>query len=164
MNDLCAFPATQALRLVPAVASRFPDLLALLVSCGLPGDDLGPHSLCGFVQALAGESLVGNAGVVRLPAAPTIGLLRSVAVAPDWRGCGLGARLLADREAWAAARGIRELYLIALDPPAAAFFAHYGYQPVTRDTVPAPLAEHAEFTFLCGSQCECLMKALANDG
>jgi amino-acid N-acetyltransferase len=151
-------PVVDALRLVPAAPALFPELLALLASCGLPGDDLEPHRLCGFVHALAGEALVGNAGLVC--SVPGMGLLRSVAVAATWRGCGLGGRLLADREAWAATRGVCELFLIALDAQAAAFFAHHGYRPIARSAVPAALADLPEFTFLCGAECAAMGKHL----
>lgn len=165
MNARDAFaPAyCAALRLVPGDAAWFSDTLALLADCGLPGDDLDPHRLCGFVHALAGRAVVGNAGVIRVPEPAgmvTLGLLRSVAVAPEWRGCGLGARLLADRERWAGEQGLRQLFLIALDDQAAAFFAHHGYQPVAWAEVPLPLQQHPEFSFLCGTRCAVMAKPL----
>lgn len=165
MNARDPFPSAYcaALRLVPGDAAWFSDTLALLADCGLPVDDLDPHRLCGFVHALAGRAVVGNAGVIRVPApagGATLGLLRSVAVAPEWRGCGLGARLLADRERWAGEHGLRHLFLIALDEQAAAFFARHGYRPVAWAEVPVPLRQHPEFTFLCGTRCAVMGKPL----
>jgi len=88
--------------------------------------------------------VVGVAGMERYGES---GLLRSVAVAPDWRGSGIG-RTLVDRvldEGRAA--GIREVFL--LTTTAEHYFPRLGFQCVDRDCVPAAVRASAEFTGAC---------------
>ncbi|HZJ70895.1 MAG TPA: GNAT family N-acetyltransferase, partial [Planctomycetota bacterium] len=65
---------------------------ALLAAAGLPADDVSEAGLEGFVVAVRGERIVGAAG---LELHGDAGLLRSVAVAGDERGAGLGSALVA---------------------------------------------------------------------
>jgi amino-acid N-acetyltransferase len=88
--------------------------------------------------------LVGVAGLERYGDS---GLLRSVAVAPGWRGSGLG-RALVDRvlqEGHAA--GVREVYL--LTTTAEHYFPRLGFACVEREDVPAGVRASAEFTGAC---------------
>lgn len=77
----------------------------------------------------------------------SIGLLRSVAVAPSWRGCGIGARLLADRLADAAALRLDAVYL--LTQGAAGYFARAGFAAIPRAEAPDPLRAHPQFATAC---------------
>jgi amino-acid N-acetyltransferase len=74
-------------------------------------------------------------------------LLRSVAVAPEWQGSGIG-RTLVDRvleEARAA--GVWEVYL--LTTTAEHYFPRLGFACVDREIVPASVQVSAEFTGAC---------------
>ena len=89
----------------------------------------------------------------------TVALLRSLAVAPDGQGRGLGAALLAHAERAARQRGITALYL--LTTTAEAFFARRGYVRLPRQAAPPVLRQTAEFAALCPASAVCLTKALA---
>ncbi len=89
-----------------------------------------------------------------------VALLRSVAVAPHWRGAGI-ARLLSE-QALRAARdgGVREVYL--LTTTAEPYFARLGFACVTRDTAPAPLQQSAEFQGACPASAVLMHRALGS--
>lgn len=112
----------------------------LLALCHLPGDDIVPAYLADFLVAQEGGQDIGVAGLQVLgPCA----LVRSVAVHPDHRARGLGARLLAAVEQRASRHGTRQLYLLTND--AQAFFAGRGYAEVSRDAAPAELRACSQF-------------------
>ena len=75
------------------------------------------------------------------------GLLRSVAVALEWRSTGIG-RTLVDRvlEEGRGA-GVREVYL--LTTTAEHYFPRLGFACVDREIVPAALRASAEFSGAC---------------
>jgi len=128
---------------------------ALLAAAGLPVADLTAASLADFWGCRAGEELAGAIGLERYGA---VALLRSLAVAPDWQGRGLGAALLAHAERAARQRGIAALYL--LTATAAAFFARRGYVRIPREAAPPVLQQTAEFAALCPASAVCLTKPL----
>jgi len=100
-----------------------PAVLALLESAGLPTADLaGIAGLRTWVDE-SGDSI---SGVIALDAFGSEGLLRSLAVAPDYRGRGIGRVLVARLEADARAEGIRKLIL--LTQTAEPFFRSLGYE------------------------------------
>ncbi|HEX8987489.1 MAG TPA: arsenic resistance N-acetyltransferase ArsN2 [Rhodocyclaceae bacterium] len=144
------------LSFVAATPDRLPELAVLLGGLGLPADDLAPALLPGFELALdtAGR-LIGAAGI---EVAGGDALLRSVAAAADWRGRGLGRRLVERREAAARAAGIRRIYLLTTG--ADAFFRHLGYCDMARDEVPAAIAAHPQFRTLCPKSATCLAKEI----
>ena len=128
---------------------------ALLAAAGLPVADLTAASLADFWGCRAGEELAGAIGLERYGA---VALLRSLAVAPDWQGRGLGAALLAHAERAARQRGIAALYL--LTTTAEAFFARHGYVRIPREAAPPVLQQTAEFAALCPASAVCLTKPL----
>ena len=127
----------------PAIARDLPAIEELLVSSGLPTDGVG-DALCAFVVAESGARLVG---VVGLEVCREHGLLRSTAVAPEFRDRGLGRVLVERIIAEAEARGVHALYL--LTTTAERYFPSFGFAKTTRDVVPAPVRETAEFTSAC---------------
>ena len=88
--------------------------------------------------------VVGVAGMERYGDS---GLLRSVAVALEWRSTGIG-RTLVDRvlEEGRGA-GVREVYL--LTTTAEHYFPRLGFACVDREIVPAALRASAEFSGAC---------------
>lgn len=129
---------------------------ALLAQSGLPTADLDDGTLRDFIVALDGDEVVGVVGLERHG---DQGLLRSLAVAPGWRGQGLGRALVDAIEARAAALGVRSLTL--LTQTAASFFAARGYVPIARTQAPAAVQASAEFAALCPASSACMTKALA---
>ena len=80
---------------------------ALLAAAGLSVADLTAASRADFWGCGAGEEL---AGVIGLETYGAVALLRSLAVAPDWQGRGLGSALLAHAEQAARQQGGQTLY------------------------------------------------------
>jgi amino-acid N-acetyltransferase len=132
-----------------------PQLLDLVARCGLPLDGLAEHQR-DTLAAIHDGRIVGCAAVERYGVA---GLLRSVAVDPDWRGQGLGDRLLAAVVAHAQAHGVTDLYL--LTDTAAAYFARRGFAPVDRATVAPAVTASVEFTTACPASAQAMFRRLA---
>ncbi|HEX6320681.1 MAG TPA: arsenic resistance N-acetyltransferase ArsN2 [Burkholderiales bacterium] len=130
------------------------DIERLLGACGLPAADLVPH-LSNFLLAKAGADL---AGVIGLEPAGQCGLLRSLAVAPEFRNRGIAGALHARMEKHAAEQGIRSLYL--LTTTAEPFFAASGFARVGRDTVPEAIRSTREFSSLCPESAVVMVKPL----
>ena len=136
----------------PASPSDYSRVAALLAGAGLPEDGLAEHFGAGYVIA---GSAAGCAGVERCG---DYGLLRSVAVAPQFRRMGLGARLVADRIAWARHEDMRALYL--LTTTAASYFPKAGFQVVARDRVPPEVRQSREFADACPASATVMMLPL----
>jgi amino-acid N-acetyltransferase len=126
----------------------------LLAGAGLPLDGL-ELALGTAVVARGPEAIEGCAAVEGYG---SFGLLRSVCVAADARGTGMGHRLVEAAEKLAASRGIAELYL--LTETAERWFPRLGYVPATRDQVPAALTGSPEFTDACPQSAAVLHKHL----
>jgi len=88
----------------------------------------------------------------------SVGLLRSVCVAPPLRSAGLGRRLVTEAEAIATDLGIGQLYL--LTETAGDWFPRLGYELVAREAVPAQLLGSPEFTGACPDNAHLLRKIL----
>jgi N-acetylglutamate synthase-like GNAT family acetyltransferase len=124
----------------------------LLDELGLPLEGVSEW-LDQFWVGEHGGAIVGAAAMERYGDA---GLLRSVAVAPDWRGSGI-ARALVERvldEGRAA--GIREVYL--LTTTAEHYFPRLGFACVDRGCVPAAVQASAEFTGACPASAVAMRK------
>ncbi len=141
----------------PATAADLGAVRDLLRDAGLPFSDLeeGRQEL---IVARQGARRVGSVGV---EVHGRDGLLRSLAVAPDLRGNGLGGSLHWRALALAAARGVRTLYL--LTTTAERFFAARGFDRVSREAVPDALRATAEFASLCPASAVCMRRELAGE-
>lgn len=126
-----------------AQPSDLPGIQQLLTASDLPLTGVA-ETLSGFVVAESDGAIVGTAA---LEACCDNALLRSVAVAPEWRSRGLGRALVNRVIAEAEARGIRALYLLTMT--AEQYFPSFGFQPVTRDRVPADVQATDEFRSAC---------------
>lgn len=142
----------------PAVAGDWPAVRELLAAAKLPTGDLGPASMPSFIVATAGDGIVGAIG---LEADGEAGLLRSLVVAGDRRGAGLGRLLLAELEASAQARGVRELWLLTID--AGGFFEAAGYVRRGRDDAPGSIRASREFGELCPASASLYSRRLQDD-
>ena len=127
----------------PMRPGDFPAVLALLERSGLPTDGLADHQAATLAAYVDGR-ITGSAALEVYGAS---GLLRSVAVDADWRGQGLGRRLTQAALDLARRRGIGEIFL--LTETAAQFFPRFGFRPVARADVPAPVQASVEFTTVC---------------
>jgi amino-acid N-acetyltransferase len=145
-----------ALRLRPAQASEFDRVVALLERAGLPTRDLSPASLTDFVVAADAEGLAGAVALVR---DGDVALLRSLVVAADRRGRGIGGALVDAVEQRAHACGVTSIFL--LTETAQRFFEGQGYAVVERAAAPAAIRASTEFASLCPASAVLMRKLLA---
>lgn len=134
------------LTFTPAAAADLPAVRALLERCALPADDLRQAHLDRFIVCRAGGAVVGAVG---LEVAGNVGLLRSLAVAPEWRGRRVAHNLWRRISGEARGLGLHCLYL--LTTTAGPLFARWGFAPIARDAVPDSIRATAEFASLCPS-------------
>ena len=126
-----------------ASASDLAAIEALLAENHLPTVGVA-GAIDGFLVAEAGERIVG---VVGMEYCGDYGLLRSTAVASEWRGRGV-AKALVDRIVAAAeSRGVRALYL--LTTTAERYFPNFGFEVTSRDAVPDAIRATEEFQGAC---------------
>ena len=126
-----------------ATPADLPAVERLVTQSGLPLDGLR-EAFPTFVVAEAGDDIVGVAG---LEVCCNNALLRSVAVADEWRSHGVGRALVTRVIGDAESRGISALYL--LTTTADQYFPRFGFKPVARDGVPSDVRATDEFTSAC---------------
>lgn len=140
-------PITQKTATYPhvrlATTADLPAVERLLVTSNLPLDGVR-EALPAFVVAEANGELVGVAG---LEVCNDNALLRSVAVAPEWRSHGVGRVLVERLIAEGEARGLRALYL--LTTTAERYFPSFGFRTIARDDVPDDVRHTSEFLSAC---------------
>ena len=129
----------------------------LLERNGLPTSDLA-SSRPEFIVAHDGAELIGAGALERFGA---VALLRSVVVAADRRGTGLGQRIVQEIEQRARYSGIEQLVL--LTQTAAPFFERHGYRVIERGAAAPAVQASEEFRSLCPASSVCMSKALTRD-
>jgi N-acetylglutamate synthase-like GNAT family acetyltransferase len=133
-------------RIRQAAVSDLPGVIELLRESGLPVAGV-EESFGDFVVADDDNGMIiGAAGLEMYQGAA---LLRSVVVAPSYRGSGIGVQLVEHLMATAAARGVAQLIL--LTTTAAPFFERFGFAETTRDAVPDAVKQSVEFREACPS-------------
>lgn len=138
----------------PATADDVGVARNLLAAEGLPTEDLSGDNL-----AIVAEVAGAVAGLIGLECFADRGLLRSLVVAGDYRGLGLGNKLVAALEDHARDRGVRELWLLTID--ADRWFAGIAYDVVDRDAAPEDIRNTREFSSLCPGDAVLMRKVLA---
>ena len=131
------------------------DVLRLLDQNHLPLDGFESH-IATTVVARHNGRIVGSAA---LEIYPDGALLRSVAVAPELQGHGLGRELTE-----AAIRLARDLHVPAiylLTTTAERYFPKFGFERVDRAAVPAEIAETTEFKSACPASAVAMARPLA---
>ncbi|MBA2701010.1 MAG: GNAT family N-acetyltransferase [Chloroflexi bacterium] len=141
---------------VRATSEDWPAVRALLVDAALPLDGAKEAFSTGVV-ARDGGRLIGAAAIEPYDGAA---LLRSVAVALDRRGCGVGTALVAAAEDLAQASGAGQLIL--LTDTAESWFTRLGFSPVDRATVPADVARSVEFETACSATAVAMGRTLSD--
>jgi len=134
---------TSGASLRPARGSDLPAIEHLLAEAGLPLEGVAA-SLDTFTVAESGPEIVGVGG---LELCGDDALLRSVAVAPEWRSRGLGRMLVTHLIADAQSRGLHGLYL--LTTTAERYFQSFGFVRIDRTAAPAAVRETEEFRDAC---------------
>lgn len=127
---------------------------ALLERSGLPTSDL--ESARPEFAVIREDGRVIAAGALQRFGSSA--LLRSVVVAPDRRGSGLGQAVLSELERMA--RSSQVSCLVLLTETAAEFFARQGYRVIERSNAPHDMQGSEEFRSLCPSSATCMSKSL----
>lgn len=140
-------------RIEAADVRHWPEVRALLAAAELPTADLGEADMSDFLVAFNGPDLVA---AIALQRQGTVGLLRSLVVAEDWRGKGVAADLCQALEVRALELGVSELWLLTTD--AGPFFARYGFSLQSRGSAPAAITASEEFQTLCPASAELYCK------
>lgn len=141
------------LQVVPSTPSDLPAVLALLEEVNLPTEGVAEH-FADFFIARANERVVGCVG---LETYGNYGLLRSLAVAPDVQGQGVGAQLTSHLLAYAQANAIRTIVL--LTTTAADFFArHFGFASAERNRFDEVFAASPEWSLPRCASAVCLVR------
>lgn len=128
MVELAATQGIDGSMIRPAMGVDFDEVVELIAATGLPIAGVIDQFPAAYVVARQDGRVVGVAGLERFGAA---GVLRSVAVAADYRGNGLGVALTANR----LVASKDPIYLLAT--AASEFFTRFGFRAVACDAVPA---------------------------
>ena len=137
-----------------AIAKAKPDelnaVLTLLADTSLPRDGVAEH-FEHFLVALAEGRVVGAVGMEHYDQSA---LLRSLAVAAEYRGQGLGQalteRILQEARGW----GIQRVFL--LTETAADFFPRFGFKPIPREAADPAVQGSVEFRTTCCQSAACM--------
>ncbi|HEX4684774.1 MAG TPA: arsenic resistance N-acetyltransferase ArsN2 [Gemmatimonadaceae bacterium] len=144
----------------PTIRSARPSdlagITALLKASDLPIVGVA-ESLDGFLVSETDGDIVGVVGLEAC--CSEYALLRSTAVAPAWRGRGLGRQLVERAIASAESRGFHALYL--LTTTAERYFPSFGFSTVARDVVPDEVRATDEFRAACPASATVMSKPLA---
>ncbi len=127
----------------PAREADFGPAARLLDESGLPREGLREHLDGALVASREGAI----AGCVALELYGDLALLRSLVVAPAFRGRRLGRRLTAEALALAGRKGVTDVYL--LTETATAFFPRFGFARRERADAPDALLRSEEFRSAC---------------
>jgi N-acetylglutamate synthase-like GNAT family acetyltransferase len=133
-----------------ARATDVSDIKHILHANELPVQGVDEHWRT-FLVARDGEQIVACGGAEAYPIAA---LIRSVAVLPDYRGQGLGRRLVRQLLDRLAARGLREFYLLTTS--AEDYFHKRGFKTIERDEVNPQLLASREFQDACPASAICM--------
>jgi amino-acid N-acetyltransferase len=138
-----------------AEPSDFPSILKLLADSDLPEAKLGVHMNTLILTAKDDERLIGCAA---LEVYGSDALLRSVAVARELRGKGLGDKITEAALDVAERLGLQAVYL--LTETAEKFFLRHGFEPTERSTAPHAVTQSIEFACACPESAVAMVKRL----
>jgi amino-acid N-acetyltransferase len=133
------------MRTVRAETRDWPAVQALLSDSGLPLDGAAIAFTTGVVVR-RDDRVIGCAAIEPYDG---VALLRSIAVAADQRGAGIGTNLVQAVEDLARERGARSLIL--LTETADGWFRRLGYSTIDRSAVPTDVAGSIEFEIACST-------------
>lgn len=128
---------------------------SLLSANNLPLDGV-KENFSSFVVAEDRGEIAGAIGLEKFGSAA---LLRSAVVSPDYRGSGVGRRLVERLLERAEKEGIEELFL--LTTTAENYFPRFGFARTNRSDVPAPVKTSAEFQGACPDSAVVMTRRIA---
>lgn len=140
-----------------AASADLQAIHALLTDCGLPAQG---------IELLAGNCIVGKTGTtlvgtISLEPFRSVALMRSLAVAIDYRGCSLGRRLVGRIIDHARSMGVEQLYLLTTD--AEQYFAALGFRRVERNEVPSSIQSTSQFVSICPQSAVAMTRNLGGE-
>ena len=133
-----------------ATEADLPAIKQLLVDNQLPTAGVDEHWKT-FIVARDGDAVVACGGS---EAHAFAALVRSVAVHSDYRGLGIGRKIVRQLLDRLASRGIREFYL--LTTTAQEYFRKRGFKVIDRDEVHPQLLASEEFRDACPDSAVCM--------
>jgi amino-acid N-acetyltransferase len=142
--------------IIEAATDRdLPEVHKLLERHHLPLDGVDDH-LPTMLVAREGSQIVGTAA---LELYADGALLRSVAVETSQQGRRLGHHLTEAALQLALIHGATDVFL--LTTTAERFFPRFGFEPITRDAVPASVRASVEFQSACPASAIAMRKRLS---
>ena len=141
----------QNITISAARAADLPEIKKLLVSSGLPVEGVDDHWKTFVVARDRSGAVIGCGGSEPYD---TAALIRSIAVAADYRSHGLGRRIVRQLIDRLASRGLRDFYL--LTTTAEEYFKKRGFRTIDRDEVHPQLLQSREFQGACPSTAVCM--------
>ncbi|MHA1924431.1 MAG: arsenic resistance N-acetyltransferase ArsN2 [Candidatus Thorarchaeota archaeon] len=127
--------------------SELSSILSLLNDVDLPGEGVKDY-ISNFLTLKSKDDLdLTTWGCVGLEIYGSSALLRSMAIAPEYQGKGLGTVLTEAIIEDARKKGISTLFL--LTDTAEDFFRRFGFRIVERELIPEDVKTSIEFTKLC---------------
>ncbi len=123
-----------------ALLGDLEDVISLLIDADLNIDGVHEH-VGSFVVATDDDRIVACIGAEPFP---FVALLRSLVVHPDYRGRGIGRRLVRQLIDRFASRGLREFYVVTEN--AEGYFKKRGFKPCDRDEVHPQVLGSTEFS------------------
>lgn len=136
--------------IAPAAEEDVSAIKDLLTRASLPTAGVDDHWQT-FLVARDGGKLIGCGGSEAYPAAA---LIRSIAVDPEYRGHGVGRRLVRQLLDRLASLGLREFYL--LTTTAEEYFARRGFKRIDRDEIHPQLMASRELHDACPDSATCM--------
>jgi amino-acid N-acetyltransferase len=144
------------MRVRNATAADLEAVERLLADNNLPVEGVA-ENFSNFLVADDEESIAGAIGLERFG---SVALLRSAVVAPEYRGSGIGRRLIEELLTQAVRAGIRDVYL--LTTTAEEYFPRFGFKRSTRTAVPDSLKSSAEFQGACPETATVMVRSLVS--
>ncbi|WP_423379488.1 arsenic resistance N-acetyltransferase ArsN2 [Burkholderia sp. LMG 32019] len=142
------------MQLRSAALSDLVSIETLLHASGLPTAGVAEH-LPNFIVATDAENVVGCGG---LEYHGDFALIRSIAVASEAKGNGLGksivSRLLTECETHIVQS------VVLLTTTAEGYFTNLGFERVAREQVPRPLFASSQFQGVCPGSATAMLKVL----
>jgi amino-acid N-acetyltransferase len=142
-------------RIEAALPADAADIVRLLEQHHLPPDGLRDHLATTLVARDEDRQVVGSAALEMYPDGA---LLRSVAIAPEQQGRGLGHELT--DAAIRLAHELRAPAIYLLTTTAERFFPKFGFERIARADVPVSVQASVEFTSACPSSATVMRKSL----
>ena len=141
------------MNIVPATQNSFTAAIRLLENCGLPTEDLNPGHQLFVIEE--GNKVIGT---ITVEYDYTHALLRSLAVAEEYRNKHLGKKLVEFIEDYVHQQGVGTIYL--LTNTASKFFSGRGYKTIDRSAVPDFIRKTTEYSFICSTSAVVMKKEL----